>query len=197
MRCVTIDVDGELRASVTTENLDVLSVSIGGAKVDDDVAHIELSGGRYPEDGESTHLIWLSDLAVRAGQTVRISVADHGATSYQGKTVKELFPGEPEVDEAEVPPKEQVIEELRQRPRVREQCTVLLRSARHTEVRAELDEREHGFGVSVLWNWVQPERVSASLHTYSLDQLLSGEGFTYHFRERLEPGDWLEVRIEA
>jgi hypothetical protein len=197
MRAFSIAIDGSTVASVTTEELDVLSVSITGAKIDDDAAHVECSGGSYPDGAESTYLIWLSDVPLRPGQVVRVSVFDQGAKSHPGKTIDELCPNEPVLTDNEWLSKEDVIAKLRLRSHVRDRLSLVLRSSRGPEIRAALKPEEHGFGISILWNWVNPERVSASLHTYSLDQLLTREEFAYHFRDRLEPGDWLEVEIEA
>jgi hypothetical protein len=81
---------------------------------------------------------------------------------------------------------------------VRERISLKLRSSSGGgNVTAGVAPAEHGFRASFLWNWVRPERISASLRTYSLDQLISGEGFNDHFHERLQPDAWVEVEVDS
>lgn len=152
-----------------------------------------MSGGKYPTDGQSTHLIWLSDHLLQPGQCVRVEFSSHGDDSVVGKTLAELFPDSTSVGEGQDLSREDVIDSLRQRPRFRERYTLAVRASSGDSRTATATEVEHGFGASFLWNAVRPDRMSASLHTYSLDQLASQEGFTYHFRERLCPDAWAEL----
>jgi hypothetical protein len=197
MPAMSVFVDGELKARVCTDGLNVLAVNVGGTKIDETFATVEFSGGVYPDSGESTHLIWLSELELRPGQCVRIEVAESGSNSHVGKTLEELFPDLPEEKEGPMPSREQLVEEVRSRKHYREHFSMSVESSSGTRSSADLLPSEHGFGASFLWNWVRPERITASLHGYSLDQLKSGEISNYHFREHLLPGAWVELRIDA
>ena len=197
MPALSVFVDGLLKARVCTDDLHVLTVNVSGTKIDDAFASVEFSGGSYPEGADSTHLVWLSELALHPGQCVRVEVAAGGPNSHSGKTLEELFPDPPEEKQGPMPSREQLIEEVRIRKRLRDHFALSVQSSSGASVSVEVKPEEHGFGASFLWNWVQPERVSASLHTYTLDQLLSKEGFTYHFRERLHPHAWAEIRLDA
>lgn len=175
----------------------MLTVHVGGTKIDEPFATLDVSGGSYPENGQSTHLVWLSECALRPGQQVRVEFSEHGETLSAGKTLEELFPESAGEKDGPMPSVKQLVDEVRKRPRLREHYSFSVQSSCGASVDAEATESEHGFGASVLWNWVRPERVSASLHTYTLEQLASEEGSNYHFQERLQAGSWVEVRIDA
>ena|SRR5688572_29921564 len=197
MPAMSVFVDGELKARVRTEELSVLAVNVSGTKIDKTFATVEFSGGVYPESGESTHLIWLSELELQPGQCVRVEVGASDSNSHDGKTLEELYPDLREEKEGPMPSREQLVEEVRSRKHYREHFTMSVESSSGTRSNTHLLPNEHGFGASFLWNWVRPERISASLHSYSLDQLKSDEVSNYHFREHLLPGAWVELRIDA
>jgi hypothetical protein len=67
MPALSVIVDGQLMARVRTDGLNVLSVSLSGTKIDEALATVEFSGGIYPEDGQSTYLTWISQLALHPG----------------------------------------------------------------------------------------------------------------------------------
>jgi hypothetical protein len=190
-------VDDRLMARVSTEGLDVLTVNISGTKVDESFAAVHFSGGRYPEGGDSTHWIWLNELGLEPGQCVRLEVAATGSVSHPGRTIEDLFPGSTEEMAGPVPSRTQLIDEVRARKHLRSHFRVSVKSSSRASVAIDTEPDDHGFGASFLWNWTRPERVSASLHTYTLAQLADEQSLNYKFRERLQPDAWVEVRVDA
>lgn len=197
MPALSVFVDGRLMASVCTDGLDVLTVNVSGTKIDDRFATLDFAGGIYSKNGDSTHLIWLSELELDPGECVRVEVEANGSNSHPGKTIEELFPGPAEEKSGPMPSREQLIEEVKARKHLRSHFTVSVQSSSGANVVTEVKPDDHGFGASFLWNWMRPERVAASLHTYTLDHLASEEGFDYEFREYLHPDAWVEVRVAA
>ena len=203
MLFLRVSVDGIQVAAVSTESLDVLSVNLSGTKIDEEFSCLGVSGGRYPSDGVSTHLVWLSELVVQPGQRVRVEVAASGSTSHAGKTIDELFPEDKEDGEDSEGPEDSplsrdaVVDGIAARLQVRTGYCLGVESSSGARCAANLSTEEHGFGVTFLWNSVRPDRVSASLHTYSLEQLRAHGDFTYHWREHLRVGDWAEVKVDA
>jgi hypothetical protein len=203
MPLLRVLVDGIQVAAVSTESLDVLAVDLSGTKIDETFAHIGLSGGRYPAGRESEHLIWLSELVVHPGQRVRVEVAASGENSHAGKTIDELFPEDAEdIEDSEEPQdlplsRDAIVDNVAARAQMRTGYHFAVESSSGAACSAKVSADEHGFGISFLWNSVRAERVSASLHTYSLEQLRAQEDSTYHWHEHLRAGDWAEVRIEA
>ena len=197
MPALAVLVDDQLVARVRTDGLDVLTVNVSGTKVDEPFATLDVSGGSYPENGPSTHLVWLSEVTLQPSQRVRVEFSEDGQTLHAGKTLEELFPESLGERHGPMPGIAQLVDEVRKRVRVREHYGFSVQSSGGASVSAEAAPNEHGFGVSVLWNWVRPERVSASLHTYTLEQLASEEASNYHFQERLQAASWVEVRVDA
>jgi hypothetical protein len=206
MPLLRVSVDGTQVAAVSTEGLNVLAANFNGTKIDEEFSSLELSGGRYPAEGESTHLVWLNGLVVYPGQRVRVEFVASGSSSHAGKTMAELFPGDSEDkddgedgDESQDFPlsRDAVLDDVAARPQVRTAYHFDLESSSGAKCATSISAQEHGFGVSFLWNSVRAERVSASLHTFSLEQLRAHGEFTYHWREHLVAGDWAEVAIEG
>ena len=92
MPALEVSVDGVKIATVSTDGFDVMSVNVGGALIDDDLASLSVSGGSYPENGSPLSLWWVSELSLHAGQRVGVSFLEHGISSHPGQTVEELFP---------------------------------------------------------------------------------------------------------
>jgi hypothetical protein len=159
---IRVAVDGVPVACVATDGLHVLSLHVGGTMVTDEFASVELHGGSYPEKGESTHLTWVSDLELRPGQQVQVEFVTKGFTSHAGKTIEELFPGESHPEESLQKNLTSLVEELRSKPRLRSHYSFEVQSSLGSNVTCELPGGAHGFGFSLVWNWVHPERVSAS-----------------------------------
>jgi hypothetical protein len=197
-----VSVDDVQLAAVATDGLEVLTVNLSGSKVDEEFSHLEFSGGRYPRDETSTHLIWLSELVIRPGQRVRVQVAANGATSHAGKSIEELFPDERgEEEECDTfdfseEARAEVIANLEKRPQIRNAYSFEVKNSSGQTLHGRLSADEHGFGANFIWNSTRPERVSASLHTYTLAQLRDGTEFTYHYREHLLAGTCAEVTLE-
>jgi hypothetical protein len=194
---IRVSVEGQQAAVVATAGLHVLSVHVSGTKVNEEFATLEFHGGTYPEGGPPTSLWWLSELQVRPGQTISVEFLPEAATSLPGKTIEELFPEESSPVEPSPKSREQLVEELRSTPQLRSHYGFKLRSSLGAALTCELPEGAHGFGFSVVWNWVRPERVSTSLHSYALEHLLGDGPLDYEHEERLPLGASVELRVDA
>ena len=171
MAAVRVFLDGSPVATLSPMAFGVMSVSVSGTKIEQPFAHLEVSGSSHPEGAPSEYLTWVSELALAPGQEVSVALLPGAPNSHAGKTIDELFPHA----EAEPPALErsfaEVISELRSRPRLHERFAFALETSSGTKYEGEAPPEAHGFGFSVLWNWLRPERVSVSLHTYTLDDL--------------------------
>ena len=70
MPALKVSVDGVSVATVCLDDYDVVSISAHGSRIDEDLARLDFSGGSHPENGESTHLIWINELPLKVGQVV-------------------------------------------------------------------------------------------------------------------------------
>lgn len=198
MPTITASVNGTLLAQVRTDGYDVMSVAVQGTCVEDEVAELMMTGGKYPEQGESVYLTWINSHLLKAGDLVEVTIQDEGDTSHAGKTLAELFPDEAEpAEEMDFTPNAELFAELRSRKRLREGFRFELETSRGTAYVGETAEREHGFGFTVLWNSQRPGRASLSLHSYTIDSLEHRGPMHDHVREYIEPFTSVRFRVDA
>lgn len=173
MPAFQIAIDGEDLATVSTDGLRVLAVHLRGNRSDDAFVTVRLDGTTT----ESESLTWLHDLEIRTAQTVTLRFLETSETSARGKTIDELYPDDEEdVDEAgdgesdeELSPTA-MLADLQARPLLRDGYGLKLQLAEGQSVESRTTAEEHGFGLTVLWNQMRPERVSVALSCHTLEQ---------------------------
>ena len=175
-----------------------MSVSVQGTCVEEELAELLMTGGKYPEQGESVYLTWVNSVPLKAGDLVEVTIQDEGETSHAGKTLAELFPKEMENgEEMDFTPTPELFAELRARPRLRQGFRFQLETSRGTTYAGETSEPEHGFGFSVLWNCHRPGRANLSLHSYTIDSMEHRGPMRDHVREYVEPFTSVRFRVDA
>ena len=198
MPTLTASVNGTLLAQVRTDGYDVMSVAVQGTCVEEEVADLMMTGGKYPDDRDSVYLTWINSQPLKAGDLVEVTIQDEGDTSHEGKTLAELFPNEVGAgEEMDFSPTPEIFAELRSRPRLRERFRFELETSRGTTYVGETGQEEHGFGFTVLWNTQRPGRASLSLHSYTIDGLEHRTPMHDHVREHIEPFTSVRFRVEV
>ncbi len=197
MPAFSVAIDGSAIATVSMDEYNVINVRVEGTQLDEDIAHLELSGGCFPEQGESTHLTWINELPLRAGQVVTISFLEYAETSHAGKTIEELFPDEGPSKEATFKPYSEIISELRAKPKLHSTYSFRLELSTGTVFEGETKLDDFGFALSVLWDWLSPERAKVSLHSYTLDSLETRGPVRDYLYERINFGDSVRFKLVA
>lgn len=197
MPALSVSIDGVTIATVCTDGYDVLSVRAGGTQIDDELATLDVSGGSYPEDGESTSLTWVSELSLLAGQIVEVSLLENAPSTHQGKTIEELFPDEAPTEQIDFTPTAEFLAELRTRPKLRDKFSFRLALSSEPVFAGETKPEEHGFGFTVLWNSFHPKYARVSLHSYTLDGLESHGPMNEHVVERIHYGSSVRFQLVA
>ncbi len=195
MPALRVSIDGTSIATVSTDGHDLLDLRIHGTRIDEELAMLDLTGGSFPEPGESTYLIWIHDLAVRAGQVVTISFLESASTSHAGKTIEELFRDEPPQAQSDIKPVADVLAELRAKPKLREKFSFRLDSSTGTAFTGETGPEEHGFAFAVVWQHLHPVRARVLLHSYTLDSLEARGPGKYYINEKIHCGDSIEFEL--
>lgn len=195
MPALEISVDGISVVTVNTDGLDVLGINVGGTKIDEELASLNVSGGSYPEGGQPAPLTWVASSPLCAGQAVSVVFHEQGSSTQPGKTIEELFPDQLPVEQTDFTRTVEMFKELRAKPKVREKFNLQLVSSSGTSFVGETSSAEHGFGFSVLWNSFHPERARVSLHAYTLDSLESRGPLNNLFEEKLAYGGSVELHI--
>jgi len=198
MAHIAVSIDGVTRAAICCEGFDVVSVGIGSTRVDQELATVHVSSSRYPDQGESTYLIWAEE-ALSPGQTVSVTFAEAGPTVGTGKTIDELHPddagSEDSNTEADFKLTPAMMQELRAKPQVRAAWRFAFRGPDDNRRNSQTTEAEHGFGFNVLWNVHRPDRASFSLHSYDLESLEQRTPMRDHVRGKLGYGKAVELVV--
>jgi len=197
MPALQVSVDGKPVTTVDTHGLNVLTVSVGGTKVDEPFASLGVRGGSYPDEGPSTHLIWVNEIPLKQGQVVSVSLLTSSSTSNEGKTIEELFPDEPPEETEAARELNEIFNELREMPRLRDSFAFSFTTSQGGSYVGSAPSSAHGFSLSVIWNWLHPERVSASLHTYTLDDLQERKSLNYLASEFIPVGQSVHLELVA
>lgn len=195
MPALRVSIDSTPIATVCTDGYDILQVRVHGTRIDEDLATLEVTGGNYPEQGESTYLTWINELPLTAGQIVTVAFLEDSPTSHPGKTIDELFRDEPPIAQADFQPFAKICEKLRAQPKLREKFSFRLASSSGNAFAGETTPDEHGFGFTVLWNWLHPERARVSLHSYTIESLEARTQGTYHFEDKIHYGESVQFSV--
>jgi succinate dehydrogenase flavin-adding protein (antitoxin of CptAB toxin-antitoxin module) len=190
---ISITLNGVQLVTVSTETLEVFSVVVHGDRVSSDFAHLNVSGGSYTDQENKKHLIWEAERTIRPADELVVSFLQDGRTSYDGKSIEELYSEDPELEEPEKTI-EQVFEELARMPVVRGAVSFELSQPFAPAVRAAMQSDEHSFSFSVLWNWLHPERVRVSLSSNTLKSIAERKAGSQHAEFRLLYGQQVVFR---
>jgi hypothetical protein len=197
MPALSVTLNGEHLVSVATDGFDVIDVGVSGDLLGPEHATLRISGGSYPDGQESQYLIWEDERALVPGDSVSVVFLAKGATSRPGKTIEELYPGEKPTHKEPFTPAEEMVRQLKQRPKAFESLAFEFTGPDDATVRASTGPREHGYAFSVLWNSHRPERARASAHTYTLDSLITKENGKYHAETKLAFGQRAIFKVLA
>ena len=193
----SVSIDGKNIATVCADGYDVLSVCASGTRIDDDLAHLEVSGGSYRGDGKSTYLTWVNSLPLYPGQVVTVFFLENASSSHEGKTIEELFTDEAPKAVIDFKPTPEIIKEIREKPKTRDKFSFRLQSSSGSVYVGDTGPDELGFGFTVLWNSFHPERTRMSLHSHTLESLESHGPMNYLVEERMQYGNSVRFELVA
>lgn len=197
MPALSIAINGVTLATVSMDGCDVMSLHAAGTRIDENLGALDLSGGSYPESGESTYLTWINQIPLQTGQVIMVTFLDAAPTSHAGKTFDELFPDEASSTRTELKPRGDLFAEVRSMQTLRDRFSFRIDSSSGINFAGETTQDEYGFGFHVLWNSRSPDKARVALHSYTLDQLEARGPMNYHFEDELHYGDWVRFELTA
>lgn len=171
MPFLKVTVDGTAVATVDADGRDIVFVRVGGSRDDEDFADLSVTGGIYDYGGTSEHRIWVDQMRLAAGQTIGVEFLDDATPCGEGKTIEALYPDLPEFREPSPLDRAELAAEIRGLPLVRDGFTLRLTGSDGMSATHATTAEEHGFGFSVLWNRQRPDRLSVSLHCWTIDSV--------------------------
>lgn len=197
MAALSVTLNGETLACVSTDGFDVMRVGVSGDLLGPQHATLRVSGGSYPQGHESQYLVWEDERTLVPGDKVSVAFLEIGSTSRPGKTIEELYPDEKPTPNEPFAPVEKVVEELKQRPKTFDSLAFEFIGPDGVCVQGRTSPEEHGFAFTVLWNSNRPEKAGASAHTYSLESLITRGNGKYHGEARLTYGQSVTFTVLA
>jgi hypothetical protein len=87
--------------------------------------------------------------------------------------------------------------QLRAKPNLRAGYTFEVATPSHPQFAGKTNPAEYSFGFHALWNWLQPNRLSVSLSTWTIDNVEFSTPSREHVREYIQPGQSATVRVNA
>lgn len=190
-------IDGVPLATVSSDGYNLLSVRVSGTRINEELATIEVSGGIYPEGGESTYLIWAADINLLPHQEVTVQFLERAETSHPGKTIDEQYPDEPLPEEEDFTPTPEMFAKLRTMPTYRDAFKLYLESSQGARAHVETTSEDHGFAFSVVWDSFRPIQARMSLHSYTIQSMEERTDSNYHVQEKLSYGDEVKLALFA
>lgn len=189
MAALSVTLNDQFLVSVATDAFDVVDVSVSGDVMGPEHAILRVSAGSFPDGQGSTYLIWEDERPLVPGDMVTVHFLGDGATSRPGKTIDELYADEPEQNPAApFATPEQIVAELKQQPRRFALLAFEFVAADGTRSQVQTLAEEHGFGFTVVWDKFRPETARASIHSYTVDSLITKENGKYYANSRLTQG---------
>ncbi|MDP5240954.1 hypothetical protein Q9Q94_15535 [Uliginosibacterium sp. 31-16] len=197
MPALSLSIDGITLATVSTDGLNVLNVRVGGTVIADALADLDMSGGAYPDGGESTHLIWIGNQTVQAGQVIKVTMLTDEPTIRAGKTIDEFFAEDEPAPPAEAKSTSKIFDDLRNTPKRRSGFSFRVESSAGKRVITSTRPGDFSFDFSVLWDSWSPDCAKVSVHSCSLDELEQNSPMHDFFRDRIRVGESIEFELTA
>ncbi|HEY0063979.1 MAG TPA: hypothetical protein VGC21_17815 [Telluria sp.] len=186
---ITVHLDEKLIATINLARLEVFHVTAHGALDQDPKASLDAMGGQYSDKAASGFWIWITELELRSEQMVEVFFVDQCGDGESGKTVDELCPDKEESNQTDFRITPELAEEIRARPQLHEDFTVLVHTSQGQRAVATSSERNTSFRFSVGWNWTEPDKARVSLGTYCLDDVIARRSGAEHLETKLSFGD--------
>jgi hypothetical protein len=197
MPLLRISLDGTPVAAIPTEGREFVGARVGGTIDDPEYADFSAWGGTYVRGDDVDHRVWLDQHIAGSGHSIEVELVAEGAELGVGQPSGRQGKDSPPADYSFENEIRALVEELRGQPAVRDQYRLLYSSPQTPETHFETLPGEYGFLLNVLWKDFAPDRLSVSLHAYTLDSFERQEGGRYGVREKLELGQMCRLTFVA
>lgn len=195
MPALSVSVDGQELATVNTSGLTMLAFHLFGNRSNAELALLDMNGGCYGAEKKS-HLIWISNRRLEAGQAVVVSLVADAPTSHAGKTIDQLFPDEAPCEKTDFTPSAAMFDELRKREMLRDGYAFSLASPAGPLYAGRTEGEEDQFGLNVVWTALhRPDSARFSLGTTTLENVRTRSPSRQHVHDWLRIGDSLRFEV--
>lgn len=189
-----VAVNGMQLAAVASDGFNIITVQVHGDIKGEELATVDVFGGLYEGKETDSHLIWVSDHEVAAGDVVEITFCENLETSHQGKTIEELHP-ETERQKGPQQSMEELISDIAKMPKQREGVIFELVSPSGEVAQSSLDPEEYSFNFCAMWRWVKPDEARVSLTSNTLEGIERRESGRKHVGYTIQFGQGAKFRV--
>ena len=196
MSSVLVKLDGQAIAGVITDYLHVATVSIEGVTFVDEYASLSVSGGTYFGEHSNDHKVWVSGLALRAGQVVDVSLLKERVEIGTGEPIRST-PHLADSESQSIVPSTDVEDESTPLPRLRSGHTVRLTIDGRSPITLMTNREEQGFRFLVSWNTVRSDKIEVVLGTYMLENADPDATGREVVREKVSVGRNIRLELVA
>jgi len=187
--------NAEIVASVSSENLNIISVRLHGDTVSPEVATLDVTGGYYGEPDETRHLLWVVEQEISERDEIEIQFKEVAASSHRGKSIEEVFPEEKSQENAEPQDIVELAKWLADKPRLRNGFELFVGLPDAEPKVLKVRDPEYSFFVSVMWDWKSTNSAKVRVSSATIQSIADQQPGTTYLRDRLNEGQSIYVRI--
>ena len=198
MPAFRIAIDNVVQATINTADWEIIAVHLSGSHRSKALATLYAGGGRYSGNAPATHVIWLPEYDLAAGQRLDIWLDAEGETRPAGKTIAELYPdAEPVPADHDFSITDEVLAEIASRPTFHASYAFDFTSSNGTSLAVRTPPEDDGFMLGVLWDAGRPEQCRVSLHSSNLTHLQARQAGNSYVQEVLAVGGHVSLTLAA
>jgi hypothetical protein len=179
---------------VSIKELDVFSIRVSGDLKSQEIARLDINGGKYPKSKESIFLIWIDSKELHYNDLVEVEFCNIDLTSFRGKTIDELYEDEEDFNSSEETLEER-FKALAGLPNLRNKMDFEVISPSGEEYCVATNRDDYCFGHTVLWNSKHREKASVFLTSNSIDKVKNRENGSEHVRFNIKQGERTSLRL--
>ncbi len=185
---IAIELNGSHLITIDLAGMDAVDVSVHGALDQTPKAVLGVHGGNY-SDGGCGHLIWVAEQSILPGEALSVKLIEAPSISAPGRTIQELYPDDEPISQTDFKLSEEMIAEIRNRPRLHEAFFVEVATSNGQQAAAMSNERNTSFTFGVLWDFTRPNQARVRLNTHCLDDVIARKAGTSQLEAVISLGE--------
>jgi hypothetical protein len=192
-----VRINKNIVASISSENLNIISVRVSSDILATEVADLNASGGYYGTSEETRHLLWVTEHAISEQDEIEIQFQDLASNSHPGRTIEEIYPESPEKTDDSPQDLGELAVSLQNEPRVRDGFDLHVHAEEDDPQTLKIRDPDYSFIVSVMWNWKTTDSAKFSVSSTTIENIAAQRSGTSHLQGRIAKGQSLRMRIAS
>lgn len=182
-------------AVVSNENRNILTAYVSGDVIDKELASASMTGGNYSDGSESAHKIWVDDIELVEGDEIEIQFLADVQSCSSAMTLKEhALAHEDDVNDVDLG-EDDMYAWFAKQPRIKERFVFDLMVGSADWVKLYTNETEFSFHFGVMWKWTNPNEVTVSLTSSTLEGMENRSGGRALVKDKISSGQCIKFRV--